>query len=371
MCSYNFVMTSQHGQPGPVSKANRRVWWAVRPLLVVLGICVTVVGFGQCEKKPMPPGGAGERIAGPLRVVVTIPPVRGIIEPLLSAAGAKYELLTLLPPGASEHGFEITPASMEALGKADVVVMIGLGMEPQVEKFLAEHANASRRVVVLSEAVKTELVESADGHDDHAGHDHQDHAGHDHGAHDHHHHGADPHIWLDPVLVREIVGDIAAAIKPLASLASVDAGKLDEARAVVQGRVDQVHSDYQRALASAPRRTIVVAHDAYGYLARRYTLEVISITGLSAGEPQPGDVQRAAAAVVEKKLTTIFVEPQLSPAAAQRLAGATGAKTAVLDPLGDGDWFGLMGKNLAALKDALGVPVAPAVPSAAPVDTKH
>ncbi len=330
----------------------------------VLAACIAGLGLVACSNKPTPPP-ATVRQPGPLRVVATIPPVRGIVEPLLTAAGAKYDLLTLVPPGASEHGFEITPASMEALGKADIVVMIGLGMEPQVEKFLADHKNAARQVLTLSDAVKSSLVEPAEGCDDH-----------DHSDHDHHHHdhAADPHIWLDPVLVESMVKEVATTIRQSAAIASVDVAKVDEAEAANLKRVKGVHADYQAALSGSQRRTIVVAHDAYGYLARRYNLEVLAITGLSAGEPQPGDVQKVAAAVMEKKLTTIFIEPQLSPAAAQRLAAATGAKTAVLDPLGDGDWFALMSNNLAALKAALGGPNA-AIPASQPsspvADTKN
>ncbi len=286
------------------------------------------------------------RAPGPLRIVATIPPVRGIIEPLLTSAGIGHELRTLLPPGASEHGFEITPMDMGALGSADLVVMVGLGMEPQVEKFLAEHKNAWRRVFVLSDVVKSSLAAPPDAHADHDDHDHAD--------HDDHHHAADPHIWLDPVLVRAMVGECAAALRQLSPAASPDLKRLDDAQIAVQKRVDQVHASYQAALAHAPRRAIVVAHDAYGYLGRRYNLEVIAITGLNAGEPQPGDVKKAAEAVREHGLTTIFIEPQLSVAAAMRLAATTGAKTATLDPLGDGDWFKLMDTNLAALKDALG-----------------
>ncbi len=349
----------------PPARATRRT-----VLLAALGAWLIGVGLVACADKTTPASPPPPRAPGPLRIVATIPPVRGIIDPLLTAAGAKYQLLTLLPPGASEHGFEITPASMEALGNADLVVMIGLGMEPQVEKFLADHKSASRRVLILSEAVKSSLVQPAETHDDNDHHDHHDdHAGHDHADQDHHHdHAADPHIWLDPILVSSMVSESAAALKPLAAIASIDVAKLDDAKTSAINRIYQVHADYQAALAHSPRRTIVVAHDAYGYLARRYNLQVIAITGLSAGEPQPMDVKKAAAAVMDNKLTTIFIEPQLSPAAAMRLATATGAKTAVLDPLGDGDWFALMANNLAALKSALGSPTSPPSPT---TDSKH
>jgi zinc transport system substrate-binding protein len=232
--------------------------------------------------------------------------------------------------------------------------MVGLGMEPQVEKFLAQHPRKDRRLVVLADAagIKAEPAGEHDPKADHA-------ADHDH---DDLHHGADPHAWLDPKLVERMVEQCADALAA-ARAGEADAVKrIGEARTMVLARVRDVDARYETALGKAPRRTIVVAHDAYDYLASRYNLEVIAITGLNAGEPQPADVKKAADAVREKHLTTIFVEPQLSRAAADRIAAATGAKVAVLDPLGDGDWFALMDKNLAALKDALGVPDAPAEP---------
>ncbi len=269
---------------------------------------------------------------GILRVVATIPPAQGIIEPLLRGAGLKYELTTLLPPGSSEHGFEISPEKMAALGKADVVVMIGLGMEPQVEKFLAQHPSKERHVIILGDSVKEPLPDTDDDHDDH-------------------HHSADPHAWLDPIIVQSMLFNCSAILK---AAVPASADRIESSRAEVAKRVVGVHDDYLFAIGRSTRNTIIVAHDAYGYLAKRYKLEVIAITGLNAGEPQPADVKKAADAIRDKRLTTIFVEPQLSPAAAERIAQATGAKTAVLDPLGDGDWFKLMDKNLAALKAALG-----------------
>ncbi len=319
-----------------------RVRWADVSGGLLCVMALLTIGLMACEGAPSASVPKPAPTGAPIRVVATIPPLRGLIAPLLTDAKIPHEFTTLVPPGASEHGFEISPDKLMALGKADIVVMAGLGMEPQVDKFLADHPNAGRRVVNLASVLKLE----GDGH-----HDHDEDA---HDDHDHHHHGADPHVWLDPLLVREAMVECGGAIREKAG-AAVEAKLLDT---VVQHeflKVEAVHRAYEAALAAAPRRTIVVAHDAYSHLAKRYNLEVIAITGLNAGEPRPDDLKRAADAVREHHLTTIFVEPQLSPAAAERLAAATGAKTAVLDPLGDGDWYKLMNANLAALKEALGV----------------
>jgi ABC-type Zn uptake system ZnuABC Zn-binding protein ZnuA len=345
--------------------------WAVAAAL--LGWCL--IGLGCDSRQPAP---------GPhkIRIVATIPPLGGLVKALLENQKIDHDLTTLLPPGASEHGFELTPDNLKALATADIVVMVGLGMEPQVDKFLKDHPRpaAERRVIVMADipSIHSEIRQDHDDDDEVGGHDHADH--HDDkadAAHDHHDHsGGDPHLWLDPKLVQPLIFEISDAIE--SRLGSDISAKtlLKRASTTLVQDVSQVGTNYRFTLKDAPRHTIVVGHDAYGYLARRYDLEVVAISGLNAGEPRPDDLKKAADAVREKHLTTIFIEPQLSSAAAERLAQATGAKTAGLDPLGDGDWFKLMEKNLAALKDALGapdvrlpVPHTPA-PATTPVPTK-
>ena len=337
--------------------------------LVRFGLCLAMTGMAlgpACERQPAAAAGSPAKA---LRVVATIPPMQGLIEPLLRGSGVKYELRSLMPPGVSEHGYEIPPDMLAAIDKADVVVMVGFALEPQVDAFLTQHPRADRRVVKLADVVAEPLPDTDEDElapapptpptpqtpsrppaanspareADHSGpHPGQTIA------------PSDPHAWLDPILARAMADSCAKTLKAAIGSDAAAAKRLDEAVAEMNRRIDGVDRDYRATISAALRRTIVVGHDAYGYLARRYNLDVVAITGLNAGEPQPGDVKRAADAVRDKGLTTIFVEPQLSPAAAQRLAQATGAKIATLDPLGDGDWFALMDKNLAALKDALG-----------------
>lgn len=280
-----------------------------------------------------------------IKIVVSIQPVRGLVEPLLVAAGVKSDLQALIPPGASEHGYEIPPSKLAALKEADLVVLVGLGMEPQVQKYLKQHATKGRRVLVLADALK---IKSDDAHN----HDHA----HDHASCDHDH-ATDPHIWLDPVLVEKAVAEIASALR---STVGDDATRkrIDAAREQVVKRVQDTHAAYQTTLGKATRRTIVVGHDAWGYLARRYQLKTVAIKGLLATEPTPASIAAATKAVKEEGVNVIFAEPQISPAAANRIASATGAKVRLLDPLGDGDWFWMMETNLKEIAGALGVPEA-------------
>ena len=123
-------------------------------------------------------------------------------------------------------------------------------------------------------------------------------------------------------------------------------------------------SDYREGLAECERRELVTTHDAFGYLADRYELEALPITGLSPeGEPSPQDLESAIDLVEARGVTTVFTEPLLSPEVGETVAREAGATTAVLDPLegltddelarGE-DYFSVMESNLDALRAGLG-----------------
>jgi zinc transport system substrate-binding protein len=129
-------------------------------------------------------------------------------------------------------------------------------------------------------------------------------------------------------------------------------------------RLQKLDAEYRAGLAHCAHREIVTSHEAFAYLAQRYGLEQIPITGISPeAEPQPGDLVRVGQLAKERGATTIYFETLVSPRIAQTVAREIGAKTAVLDPIegltkdeaarGD-DYFTLMRANLSALRAGLG-----------------
>lgn len=299
------------------------------------------------------PGGAPGAAGRPLRVVVTIPPLRGLVEPLARGAGITETVEVLIPPGVSEHGYEIPPAQIARLAKADVVIEIGRGLEPQVDKVLAGWRGIPPRVVVMA---SVELEGAGTDKDQHAT---GEHGGHD--SQDGHAHGSDPHMWLDPLLVEKLVRVVARTLREAAAVDSDAAMKarFDAAEAALEARVREMHERYTRMLAAVPaeRRVIVVGHDAWGYLARRYGLRTVAVKGLAAGEPTPAAIDEAVRAIREQGATCVFVEPQLGQGAGRRVAAAAGVPVRTLDPLGNGDWFEMMDGNLRELAAAMGVAV--------------
>ena len=107
------------------------------------------------------------------------------------------------------------------------------------------------------------------------------------------------------------------------------------------------------------RRAIVTTHTAFGYMAERYKLTQIALSGIDPeAEPSPAVLAQVKKFIQENGTTTVFTEELLPTKTAEALAKETGIKTDVLNPLeskpDDGDYISAMDKNLKAIRTALG-----------------
>jgi len=165
----------------------------------------------------------------------------------------------------------------------------------------------------------------------------------------------DPHVWLDPQnMVR-----IARAVET--QLSTIDAKHAADYRAsydALRRQLDGLTRAYHRQLQFCELDTVVVSHDAYGYLPTPFSFE--GIDGLSPdAEPSPARLAELRDLIRSEHLTTVFTEPLGSPAMADTLASSAGAETAVLDPIegltdktSGQDYLTLMRHDLAALRKA-------------------
>lgn len=236
---------------------------------------------------------------------------------------ARVENLT--PPGAEPHDLELTPQAVARIEKAAVVLYLSHGFQPAVSD--AVKSASGRKVDVLQGLP----LHSASGQE--AGLT------------------ADPHVWLDPVLFQQIVRRIAAALPRPVHTAPL----LADLRALDR--------DYRTGLAHCERKDIVTSHAAFGYLAQRYGLRQVPITGLTPeSEPTPKQLAHVVQLVRQTHATTVFFERLVSPRLADTVAREVGAHTAVLDPIegltpseqrrGE-TYLTVMRENLAALRKAL------------------
>jgi zinc transport system substrate-binding protein len=268
---------------------------------IVLTLLFTV-GLTAC--------GQGSGSSGGTHVVAGFYPLAFASEQI---GGPGVEVTNLTPAGAEPHDLELGPHELEDILGADLVVYAGGGFQPAVE-----------------EAVETADVRAIDVLEG----------------------GDDPHVWLDPARFAEVVGRIGTEL-----------GSEPRARALAE-RLRALDANFRRGLADCDRRELVTTHDAFGYLADRYGLEVIPITGVAPEtEPSPRDLEEIASLVEERGVTTVYTEPLLSPEIGETVAREVGATTAVLNPVegltqeeldrGE-DYFSVMESNLDALRAGLG-----------------
>ena len=130
-------------------------------------------------------------------------------------------------------------------------------------------------------------------------------------------------MWLDPLRYAVLVKRIGDAI-----------GRPEEAERL-ERRLRALDREYRDGLVDCARHEIVTSHEAFAYLADRYGLEQISITGLSPeAEPTPQEPRTGVVdAVRDTGATTVFFETLVSPRVAKTVAREAGVTTAVLNPI--------------------------------------
>jgi zinc transport system substrate-binding protein len=165
----------------------------------------------------------------------------------------------------------------------------------------------------------------------------------------------DPHFWLDPRRLAD-VGDAVA--ERFAELSPQDTAAFDANAVALRSRLEALDADFEAGLADCASSDLVTSHEAFGYLARRYGLTQVGITGLSPeAEPSPGRLAEVTDLVRAEDIGTIYFETLVDPSVAETVASETGASTAVLDPLegltddaaGD-DYLAVMRANLEVLR---------------------
>ncbi len=257
-------------------------------------------------------------------------------------AGSDVRVTDLTPPGGEAHDVELSFEQRSAIEDADVVLYLGdIGFQPQVEDSVRD---ASGIVVDVTEGI--ELLE---------GHAHEE----DEAAEQNGEPAFDAHVWLDPVLFRDIVGKIADA------LSEADSGRAadyeDNARALSDELTD-LDRTYQEALATCEVTEMIVSHEAFGYVAHRYGLEQHGLAGLEPeGEPTATALQEAADLLRSEGAKAVFYEASdEAKRIAESVASDAGVEALPLHTLEsrpeDGDYLTVMEDNLESLREGLGCP---------------
>lgn len=255
--------------------------------------------------------------------------------------GTRVDVTNLTPTGAEPHDLELNSDQLDELLGAKVAFVLGSGFQPAVEK--AADRRDGLTVSLLAKIVDARGKKVAN----------EGESG-----------GLDPHVWLDPVLMSQLVGEVE---RGLASADPKGAATYERNARALQDRLAALDARYRARLTGCARDLLVTSHEAFGYLASRYGLQQQGVAGLSPDqEPDPARLGELAQLARDRGVTTVFTEGVVSPRIAETLArDAGGLNTEVLTPLESltgkeqhehADYFTLMNGNLDKIAVALGCP---------------
>lgn len=262
-------------------------------------------------------------------MTVSIFPIYDLVR---RVAGPDADVTLLLQPGHNEHSFDPTPKDIETASKSKLGVMIGLGLDPWMEKLMKDAAPSARILKVGDRVPTLTIKEDPIGADDH---EHDD--DHDHGHDDHEHEGKgaqDPHVWLDPQRAQLIVRAVA---EELGRVDAPHAIAYRERATEVDTSLVALDKEAEERLKPLKRRGFVTFHGSFGYFAERYKLSILAVIEPFPGSQPTGEyVSKVLTVIKEKKVPALFSEPQLDPRPAKVLAEEAKIPLGVLDPVGGG-----------------------------------
>ena len=263
---------------------------------------------------------------GRLKVVATTTQVADFAR---SVGGDKVTVTQILKPNVDPHDYEPSPADVQAIAQADVVVESGVGLEKWLDQTI-ESAGFHGTLVDSSKGV---AVRRGNGTDEQA--------------------AGDPHIWHNPKNAEIMSRDIASAFsaKDAKDKAAFDAnlasytGKLDQLDAWITQQIDTL---------PAAQRKLVTNHDAFGYYVDRYHLTFVGsiIPSFDTSAELSGkQLNTLVAKIKSTGVKAIFSESSLPPKTAEAIGKQAGVKVEAGENSLYGDTLGPAGSAGATYLD--------------------
>jgi zinc transport system substrate-binding protein len=232
-----------------------------------------------------------------LVIAASLPPLASIADFLVQD---RFKVVSVLPPGRSEHDFEPSPGEINRARGAVLFVHTHEDMDGWMVRVARGVMGPNASVLSMGD---TPLAE-----------------------------GRDPHLWLDLDIVKDFVPRLSSQLSQLDP----------DGAAVYRGRtaafldsLDVLDGEARALLEPVTRVPFAMLHPAFEALVHRYGLDLVAIlVQHPEAEALPQSLGEAAFRLHQSGARVIFTEPQLPARTAEALAADLGAKTALLDPLG-------------------------------------
>jgi ABC-type Zn uptake system ZnuABC Zn-binding protein ZnuA len=279
----------------------------VRLLLVAAVAALLVAGCSGSGD------GGGDDGGERLRVVATTTQVADLAA---NVGGDRVQVTSLLKPGIDAHDYEPSPADIEAVARADVVLQNGAGLEEWLDDTI-ESSGFGGPVVDTSQGVRLRQVGGE----------------------------TDPHIWQNPRNAQLMAATIERA---LAQAEPAAAAAFKANLAAYTGQLKALDAEVERRIDGLANRKVVTDHDAFHYYLDRYGLEFVGSvipSSDSSAELSGRDIRDLAAKVKATGVKAIFSETTLSPKAAQTIGAETGVRVVTGEDALYGDALGPPGSD--------------------------
>ncbi len=261
-------------------------------------LALFLIAAGGCER-------AREASGGKPVIAVSIFPLASLVEQL---TGDWAEVVTLLPASTSPHNPSFTPDQVRAVARADVLIVVGMGLDPWAEK--AATAAESPPVLRFSDLIGGEAKKPDPPHNN--------------------------HLWLDPVLTIEFVEALSARLKE--RYPDHSAG-IQSAAERLLADLRQLEGEYAEQLAAVPQKDLITFHNAFDLIAERYHLNIlVRLTDIEispGGEVTPDKIREALDAIKKYKLKVLYAETEFPDQVIRRLREETRVDVLLLDPQGN------------------------------------
>jgi zinc transport system substrate-binding protein len=276
--------------------------------VVIITIWLGALPLSGCSQRPTPTSTAEK-----LQIMVSILPQKYFVERI---GGEDVSVEVMVEPGASPATYEPKPQQLQALSKADAYVSIGVPFE---NAWMNRISAANREMLIVDTTQGIERMPMA---------------AHIHGEQEEEIHtdeefNPDPHIWLSPQLVKVQAQTIYKALVQL----------IPEQTATYQANLESFLADIEaldrelrESLSGLDQRKFMVFHPAWGYFARDYGLEMITIE-VGGTEPSAAELAALIAEAKEENIKVIFAQPEFSTRNAEIIARQIGGEVLLLDPL--------------------------------------
>ncbi|MDD5397885.1 MAG: zinc ABC transporter substrate-binding protein [Dehalococcoidia bacterium] len=264
------------------------------------------------------PAQVGEKMG----VAVTILPQQEFVE---RVGGDKVDITVMVPPGASPHTYEVTPAQMVQLSKARVYCKVGSPIEFELawlDKLLAQNKD----ILVVDCSRGIDLIESEDPDEP----------------------GMDPHIWTSPRNVKTMVQNICEG---MSQADPQNRQYYENNRDTYLKELDELDLGMVALFKDSVSRTFIVYHPAWGYFAKDYGLHQLGIEQ-EGKEPKAAYMSRLINEARLQNIKVIFISPEFDSRNAEAIAREIGGRVIIIDPLA-GDYLENMREVAAAFKEAL------------------